>query len=198
MDSVNGARTPSWSKDLKDRPGPRLRMDSSHSTHTLSLQSSENSSRSSFSSVRENDTDLVQAFTSTKVSSYERPPEEAFEDQPSPSAEMSATSTQFIPPVTQPQSRLHGCWFPAVAADGFKGWKQIDVKGKIASKSFGDLQSLKLVWSPPSTPPARQRKISGRALPGKAPIELLPLELLGEFDTDGPATMRENPSAANI
>lgn len=159
-------------------------MDSSHSTHTLSFHSPENSSRSSFSSVRENDTDLVQAFTSTKVSSYERPPEEALEDQASPSTEMSATSTQFLPPITQPQSRLHGCWFPAVAADGFKGWKQIDVKGRIASKSFGDLQALKLVWSAPSTPPPHQRKESGRALPGKAPIEMLPLELLGEFDDD--------------
>ncbi len=194
MDSVNGVQALPC-KNLKDRPGPAARMDSSQSTRTLSPHSPEDSSRSSFSSVRENDSDLVQVFTSTKVSSYSRPPEDALEDQASPSAEMSTTVTQFMPPVTQPQSRLHGCWFPAVAADGFKGWKQIDVKGRIASKSYGDLQALKMVWSPPATPPSQQRKESGRDVPGSAPIERLPLELLGECAHHVP---QSNLNATNI
>ena len=179
MDSDHGAQP--WArKDLKDRPGPGQRMDSSQSNQ--SVYSPENSSRSSFSSVRENDSDLAQAFTSSKISSYSRLEEEALEDDPSSTpAEMTATTTQFVAPVTRPESRLHGTWYPAVAADGFKGWKQIDVKGKIASRSFGDLQSLKIVWSPPATPPLQRKGSASRDQPGQAPIEKLPIELLGEF-----------------
>jgi hypothetical protein len=153
---------------------------------------SDKAGRSSFSSVRENDSDLAQAFTSTKVSSYSKaagPTGEhavaVADDLPSPSLSPSlekttkmGTQTQFMPPVTNPDSRLHGCWFPAVAADSFQGWKQIGVKGRQASKSFGDLQALKIVWSVPPTP-AKPVKRPGRAAPGQAPIERLPLELLG-------------------
>lgn len=138
---------------------------------------SDKSTRSSFSSVREIDSsDLAQNFTSSKVSSYSKLSEEAVDDLPSP-PEMT-TQTQFIPPITQPQSRLHGCWFPAVAAEGFQGWKQIGVKGRQASKSYGDLQALKIVWSDPVVPP--QKKDPERSAPGQSAIEKLPTELLGE------------------
>lgn len=143
------------------------------------------SSRSSFSSVRENDADLAQTFTSTKVSSYLHLPEAAV-DSDGPEPDM-ATVTQFMPPRTQPTSRLHGGWFPAVAAEGFQGWKQIDVKGRTASRSFGDLQALKLVWSSPaavrSPPPVSPNATEPpplRPSPGQSPIEKLPLELLGK------------------
>ncbi|KXJ86682.1 hypothetical protein Micbo1qcDRAFT_125745 [Microdochium bolleyi] len=86
-------------------------------------------------------------------------------------------TTHFQTPLTQPHSRLHGCWVPAVAADSFQGWKAIDVKGKLASRSFGDLQSLKVVWSAPSTP--KKPRSPGRPAPGSAPIERLPIEVLG-------------------
>ncbi|KAK6845452.1 hypothetical protein PG995_015562 [Apiospora arundinis] len=160
--------------------------------------SDKSSGRSSFSSVRENDTDLAQTFTSTKVSSYSQPPEAAVaveEDDDdlhrpssstssslsSPPPEMATTTTttrQFLPPKTQPESKLHGCWFPAVAADGFQGWKQIDVRGRQASRSFGDLQALRIVWSAPTTS-KQPAKLPGRPTAGQAPIERLPLELLG-------------------
>lgn len=166
--------------------------------------SDKSSGRSSFSSVRENDTDLVQTFTSTKVSSYSQPSEAVIVDdehQPSssstsspssplssPPPEMATTTTttrQFLPPKTQPQSKLHGCWFPAVAADGFQGWKQIDVRGKQASRSFGDLQALRIVWSaPPASNKPTPAKVPGRPTAGQAPIERLPLELLGKPDPD--------------
>lgn len=141
--------------------------------------SSEKSARSSFSSVRENDSELAQTFTSTKVSSYSRLAEDAVEDLPPPSPDMATMTKQFRAPLTQPQSRLHGHWLPAVAADGFQGWKQIDVRGRQASRSFGDLQALKIVWSTPPTPTKTKRP--GRPAPGQAAIERLPLELLGEF-----------------
>jgi hypothetical protein len=156
---------------------------------SLRENSPDKSGRSSFSSVRESSSDLAQTFTSSKVSSYSRlgddeEGEEAIIDTPSPLSEMATVTTnttpQFRPPVTQPNSRLHGCWFPAVAADGFQGWKQIDVKGKMASRSFGDLQALRVVWTAPGTP--TKPKSPGRPMPGQSAIEKLPLELLGAFD----------------
>ncbi|KAI2617447.1 hypothetical protein GGR54DRAFT_207565 [Hypoxylon sp. NC1633] len=137
------------------------------------------STRTSFSSVRENDSDLAQTFTSTKVSSYSKPEEEAVDDLPSPSEMATQTQTQFIPPVTNPHSRLHGCWFPAIAAEGFQGWKQIGVRGRQASRSYGDLQALKIVWSTPAAP--IKKKDPERPAPGQSSIEKLPTEILGQI-----------------
>jgi hypothetical protein len=133
------------------------------------------SGRASFSSVREVDIDIAQAFSSTKVSSYFREgSEEVAVEDSEPSSSFEMAETQFMPPVTQPQSRLHGCWFPAVAGDNFQGWKQIDVRGKQASKSYGDLQSLRMVWSVPSTP---KKPKDIQSVPGNSPLERLPIEL---------------------
>jgi hypothetical protein len=168
---------PRASKEFKDSLTPFNRMERTEDNRRE--DPAEKSSRSSFSSVRENDSDLAQTFTSSKVSSYSRLLDaEAVDDQPLPPQDM-ATQTQFRPPITQPHSRLHGCWFPAVAADGFQGWKQIGVRGKPASRSFGDLQALKIVWATPATP--TKIKGSRRPGPGQAPIERLPLELLSKL-----------------
>ncbi|KAI4600414.1 hypothetical protein KJ359_000769 [Pestalotiopsis sp. 9143b] len=141
--------------------------------------SPDTSGRSSFSSVRENDSDLAQTFTSTKVSSYSREQEEdAVEDLPSPFDMATVTETQFQPPLTRPDSRLLGSWLPAVAADGFQGWKQIGVRGKTASRSYGDLQALRIVWSSPA---ATAKPKPAGPVPGQAAIETLPLELLGSI-----------------
>lgn len=132
----------------------------------------EMASRSSFSSIRENDSDLAQTFTLSKVSSYSVANETAVEDSPAlpPNAMIE---TQLRPPVTQPHSKLHRHWYPA---DGFNGWKEIGVRGKPASRSFGDLQILNLAWTNWSTPVKRH----GACVPGDAPIEHLPIELLGK------------------
>ncbi|KAI0518336.1 hypothetical protein F5B22DRAFT_635399 [Xylaria bambusicola] len=89
--------------------------------------------------------------------------------------------TQFMPPVTQPHSRLHGCWFPAVAADNFQGWKQIGVKGKQASRSFGDLQALRMVWSTAPTPKKVKGPVEVRRTPGSSPLERLPMEIKNQI-----------------
>ncbi|KAI1274454.1 hypothetical protein F5Y07DRAFT_390559 [Xylaria sp. FL0933] len=85
--------------------------------------------------------------------------------------------TQFMPPVTQPHSRLHGCWFPAVAADNFQGWKQISMKGKQASRSFGDLQALRMVWSAAPTPKKTEVPVEAQRIPGSSTLERLPIEI---------------------
>jgi len=148
-------------------------------------------SRSSFSSIREHDNTLPQTFSQSKVSSYFGiDNDEAIDDStttPPPPATPSSTSgtssgtssaralnmiqTQFQPPVTQPNSRLLGYWTPA---DSFQGWKGIQVRGKLASKSFGDLQVLNQVFSHPPTRPTKR----GQDRPGDAPIERLPTEIL--------------------
>ncbi|KAK4213219.1 hypothetical protein QBC37DRAFT_174889 [Rhypophila decipiens] len=145
-------------------------------------------SRSSFSSLRENENTLTQDFTHSKLSSYVASDEEAVEDstthhttdpKPSPpintrELDMIQTQTQFQPPVTKPNSRLLGYWTPA---DSFRGWKEIQVKGKFASKSFSDLKILNQSWSPPPFPKKHVNKNRANP-PGEAPIERLPFEIL--------------------
>ncbi|KAK9798769.1 hypothetical protein SCARD494_02647 [Seiridium cardinale] len=169
-----------FERELKTSPTPQPKMAGAQEQQRDT--SPDKSGRSSFSSVRENDSDLAQTFTSTKVSSYSREAdEEAVDDLSSPLDMATVTKTQYRPPLTQPHSRLHGNWLPAVAADGFQGWKQIDVRGKTASRSFGDLQALRIVWSAPTSPAPPKPKGPGRPLPGQAPVERLPLELLGSI-----------------
>lgn len=129
--------------------------------------------RSSFSSIREDDTHLAQAFTASKVSRYSKPPQNAQliqDDRFSSDMGTMVQHAEFFPPVTQPGSRLHGNWFPA---DNFKGWKQINVRGRLASRSFSDLASLSLAWDTRPVPVRRPSKVTGDSC-----IERLPLELL--------------------
>jgi hypothetical protein len=135
------------------------------------ISPAETTSRSSFSSVRENDDGLAQTFTRSKISSYTQAPEDVFDE--SPTSEIDQLS--FAPPLTQPHSKLHGFWFPA---DGFKGWKQIPVKGKMASRSCEDLHKLSMTWSTPAPPVKKAQD----AYPlGAAPLEKLPTEILGSI-----------------
>lgn len=145
-------------------------------------------SRSSFSSIREHESTLTQTFTHSKLSSYVVGDEEAVEESSQRSTsnspqlrprdiDMIQTQTQFQPPVTQPNSKLLGYWTPA---DSFRGWKDIQVKGKFASKSFSDLKILNQSWSPPPTPTIVFDKNRPNP-PGEAPIERLPFEVLSKF-----------------
>lgn len=145
------------------------------------IPSPEMVNRSSFSSIRENDSDLAQSFSYSRISSYiNLQNEQAIDDTPSPSpsppAMATMVQTEFLPPLTRPNSKLHGYWYPP---DSFKGWKQINVRGKLASKSFGDLQSLNLTWKDGIT--RKQTKRDGVYAPGTAPIERLPVELLSKL-----------------
>lgn len=135
--------------------------------------------RSSFSSIREDDQDLAQAFTTSKVSVYAQHHEDVVDDDhlQLPSLGTMVSQADFFPPVTRPDSRLHGNWFPA---ENFKGWKQINVKGRLASRSFSDLSSINLAWTAHANT-AFQRRRSSENLPGCAPIEKLPLELLSHI-----------------
>lgn len=129
----------------------------------------------SFSSIRESDSALAQTFTHTKVSSYIADADEvAVEDEPPESGNM--VDVQYFPQITHRDSNLGGNWFPA---DGFKGWKSINVKGKLASKSFGDLQTLDGAWNRGRLPP---KKDGPKArTPGDSLVEKLPIEILNSI-----------------
>lgn len=147
--------------------------------------SPDRASRSSFSSIRENENTLTQTFTHSKVSHLDVD-EEVVDDRtpevtPGPSTlnkihAFNMIQTQFRPPVTQPNSRLRGYVAPA---DSFQGWKGIQVKGKLASRSFGDLTILNNVWG---SPPKAPRNVTIR--PGEAAIERLPAEILSTYPSD--------------
>lgn len=138
------------------------------------LSPSDSGSRSSFSSVRENDDGLAQTFTRSKVSSYIETSEDVFDE--SPTSELAQLS--FQPPLTQPHSKLHGFWFPP---DSFKGWKEIPLKGKAASRSYEDLRKLSMTWdSPPATPPPTRKPFGAYGV-GNSPLERLPSEVLGTY-----------------
>lgn len=141
--------------------------------HGPRTPSPETMGRSSFSSVRENDDGLAQTFTSTKISSYAQAFEEVVDDDSSVDVDMA--DVEFLPPITQPFSKLHGSWYPA---SSFKGWKQINVQGKAKTRSFGDLQTLCMTWNAPP-PPVPVKK--NRFAPGYAPLEKLPTELLSKL-----------------
>lgn len=148
--------------------------------HHLRPPTPDRLSRSSFSSIRENESTLTQDFTHSKVSSYLNN-EEAVDDTEhshaavsSPPRNLKMIQTQFRPPVTHPHSKLLGFYTPA---ENFQGWKQIQVRGKLASKSFGDLQILNNVWTAPLKSKSPK---SGLSRPGGSPLERLPPEILSK------------------
>lgn len=184
----------------RDTPCDYLTMvDHQHEHQQLRPATPDRLSRSSFSSIRENESSLPQDFSHSKISSY-LGDEVAVDDQvfeaddraespdvlrrlpstTSPTTSLSGVpnmiQTEFRAPVTNPNSRLLGYWSPA---DSFQGWKQIQVKGKFASKSFGDLQALNNVWNTPLRAGKKLKKGGNRA--GDSPIERLPAEILSKL-----------------
>lgn len=144
--------------------------------------------RTSFSSVKETDTGIAQSFTDSKTSSYLRneysfgdgSDEAVFDDGSSgggtPENERERVLGKIIPgTLTSPDSRLHGFICPA---DGFRGWKGISVRGRVASKSSGDLRALgRWDWDVVQD----EKKVAKETVvAGKSPIESLPVELLGK------------------
>lgn len=154
--------------------------------------------RTSFSSTKESDTGVAQSFTDSKTSSYLRweigpsESEEAIDDAVSVNSGLT-TPVEKIPEestMLNPQSTLHGLVCPC---DSFRGWKNISIGGKVASKSFGDLRRLAMRWdweandvvskkaAVPLISTSTVKKVDGTFLPGQSPFERLPMELLGEF-----------------
>jgi hypothetical protein len=173
---------------------------------------SERGERASFASFKEERSAVAQSFLDSKISSYAGCPEDAIIDDESPSTESGEYTLtgnevneadyenlshqelklklmelqqlqlhqKMVPPLTNPNSQLHGFVCPC---DGFKGWKQIPVSGKLASRSHSDLRVLGqnlFSWHEESKVQKKARRPSTYPA-GDAPIERLPTELLGEL-----------------
>jgi hypothetical protein len=76
-------------------------------------------------------------------------------------------------PLTNPASLLHGFVFPC---DGFQGWKGIAVRGKKASRSFGDLHGLNDYGWKTLSATKRRATVAGRSR-----LEVLPAEVLAQI-----------------
>lgn len=155
--------------------------------------------RTSFSSTKESDTGVAQSFTNTKTSSYLRwevgvsGSEEAIDDTISINSGVQ-TPVEQLPQesdMLSPDGSVQGLVCPC---DSFRGWKNISIGGKIASKSFGDLRRLALRWDwEPHGEPTKKvnvplltatpglRRRDGAFSSGESPLEKLPMELLGEL-----------------
>lgn len=166
--------------------------------HRIVPATPDRADRTSFSSTKESDTGGPQSFTNSKTSSYLRwevgasDTEEAIDDTASFVSTESPSPVELLPEeakMLNPQSTLHGLVCPC---DSFRGWKNISIGGKVASKSFGDLRRLALRWDweqseeqakklniPLHVTPDLKKK-DGTYLPGQSPFEKLPMELLGK------------------
>lgn len=142
----------------------------------MSPSVSEATSRSSFSSVRENDDGLAQTFTRSKISSYIETAEDVFDESPTNETPPSLPQRKpsFQAPLTQPNSKLHGFWYPA---EGFRGWREIPIKGRLASRSCEDLHKMHMAWDKPA--PVVTKPPAGIYATSTAPLERLPSEVLG-------------------
>lgn len=116
------------------------------------------------------------ATTTVLVSPAASAPPGVLADSQVPSSSMASALGA---PLTNPASNLHPFVCPC---DGFRGWKEIPVRGKMASRSFSDLRVFTnkgFRWEPtPPFKPAPPMKPSTFAA-GEAPLEKLPTELLG-------------------
>ena len=163
--------------------------------------------RSSFASFKEDRGALAQSFLDSKISSYALQCDNAIEDDSefssgtsSPTSHISSNPVDELvakqkrekekektemakviaTPLTNPGSNLHAFVCPA---DGFRGWKEIPVRGKLASRSFSDLRvfnSKGFTWEPKPVRPEPKRTAS-RFAPGDAPFEKMPTEILGQY-----------------
>jgi hypothetical protein len=155
--------------------------------------------RTSFSSIKESHSGgVAQTFTDSKTSSYLRDQftsshdgfdEDAILDDAASSS--SGTKTLEAKPdmFTNPHGVLHGFVCPC---DSFKGWKGINIKGRMASKSYSDLKNLRMRYDWETSGGDEMNldgkektkkivKVKARCPVGQSPLERLPMELLGKF-----------------
>lgn len=149
--------------------------------HTATPPVSDRQERTSFASFKEDRTAIAQSFIDNKVSSYARASEEAIDDSASEDNYSETDGHQTHPydvpmALTNPYSMLNTFICPC---DGFRGWKQIPVRGRAASRSFGDLRALSkgFSWELPTSKQTVWKKPRNEA--GQSFLESLPVELLG-------------------
>lgn len=168
-------------------------------THSKIPPTTDRVDRTSFSSIKESHSGgVAQTFTDSKTSSYLRDQftsnhdgfdEDAILDDAASSS--SGTNTPEAKPgmFTNPHSVLHGFVCPC---DSFKGWKGINIRGRMASKSHSDLKGLGMRYDWETSGRDKMNvdgeektkkivNVKARCPVGQSPLERLPMELLGKF-----------------
>ena len=150
--------------------------------HTVTPPVSDRQERTSFASFKEDRSAIAQSFIDSKTSSYARGSEEAIDDSVSLENDaLEQTAYRAYPfnmSITNPSSILHRFICPC---EGFRGWKQITVGGRAASRSFSDLRILSkgFTWDAATNNGAISKKPKNEA--GQSMLERLPMELLSKF-----------------
>jgi hypothetical protein len=151
--------------------------------HTVTPPVSDRQERTSFASFKEDRNAVAQSFIDNRISSYARAPEEAIDDSSSEENNFDTDGHQLYilnapMALTNPCSMLNTFICPC---EGFRGWKQIAVGGRAASRSFSDLRILSkgFSWELPASKQTPGRKPQNEA--GKSFLESLPAELLGIY-----------------
>jgi hypothetical protein len=181
----------SLARPRKGMPNQKLVLNSTDATTTRITPTKERVDRTSFSSIKESNTGIAQSFTTSKTSSYLRNEyssiEDAIEDEDSSGSR--TPEIESVGMLTNPQSILQPFVCPC---NGFRGWKGINIGGRVASKSFGDLKALnRWEWAPVKQDPNQMdidsdrskenKTVDGRHRTGESPLESLPVELLSMY-----------------
>ena len=184
------ALTSSMSSSFAPREMKPLSLLATKDTKTgdkIKMPNTERVDRTSFSSIKESQSGIAQSFTDSKTSSYLRnqlQEEEAIDDAPSG---VATPKSREIGKMLMSPCNNCGSVCPC---DGFRGWKGISIRGKVASKSFGDLKALGMggrwEWDvngdkmdlDEGLEVIRKKGRNGRYPAGQSPIETLPTELL--------------------
>jgi hypothetical protein len=149
--------------------------------HTVTPPVSDRQERTSFASFTEDRSAVAQSFIDSKTSSYARPSEDAIDDfvsaENSPLEQGNCHGYPYNVSITNPSSMLHGFVCPC---EGFRGWKQISVGGRAASRSFSDLRIFTkgFTWDTPAKASTKSKKPRYEA--GQSLLERLPVELLSK------------------
>ena len=167
-----------------DRPAVSLRAETSPVVSQAQSPSSSSPSRkagdrSSFVSVKEDDTGVAQTFLDSNTTTLTQTDVGGTVDHDDQAADTTMAATLVMP---QPPSFCCPC-------ARFRGWKQVQLRGRWSSRSVGDLRLLggndKNIWAwddqPPASSPSTSRKTAPQTHgPGLSRLEALPTEILGE------------------
>lgn len=183
METVTMAITPTQSSRASKAKVSNSLINPLLRKHTATPPVSDRQERTSFASFKEDRSSVAQSFIDNKVSSYARASEEAIDDSASEENDFETDGHQPYPfnapmALTNPCSMLNAFICPC---EGFRGWKQITVGGRAASRSFGDLRILSkgFTWELPASKQTTGKKPRNEA--GQSFLESLPVELLGIY-----------------
>jgi hypothetical protein len=150
--------------------------------HKVTPPVSDREERASFASFKEDRNAIAQSFIDSKISSYSKLSEEVIDDsafeENTFEPEKHHTHLYDAPmAITNPYSMMNNFLCPC---EGFRGWKQIAISKRTASRSFSDIRNFgkAFSWELPANKETKVKEPRNAA--GQSYLERLPMELLGK------------------